>query len=179
MNIVESLFKSATQPTHPLHAGEVSIAWALYVGVSEARVICLLLLNHTNDTDLKEMIEHIIADLEEPLIKRTKDFLVHEGVGIPPATGDKPRANEAQIPPGAKYTDAEIANLLVVKLEGMLNTCNFGIGQSVRDDVGALLLMAYQHVCAQGFTLKKLMQQRGWLRTPPMFPFAPDPSAKG
>ncbi|MGE5673006.1 MAG: DUF3231 family protein [Mycobacterium leprae] len=173
MNIFQSILKSATQPRSPLHAGEVFILWSLYVGVVESRVICQLVGNHTNDTSLKETIEHFINDLEEPLTKRLKDFLAHEGIGIPPGTGDKPRTNEALIPPGAKFTDAEIANLLVVKVEGLLNLCHAGLGQSLRDDVGLMLAETYQHVLAQGFTLKKLMRQRGWLRVPPLFPFGP------
>lgn len=177
MNIIQSLIKTATEPDHPLHAGEVFFVWTLYVGVTESRVICQLLANHTNDKDLKETIEHFTDDVEEPLIQKLKDFLAHEGVGIPPGTGDKPRADERQIPPGAKFTDAEVANLLAVKIEGMLTTTHMGVSQAVRDDVGAMLVMAYQHLAAQGFTLKKLMQQRGWFRTPPMFPFRPEANA--
>lgn len=55
-----------------------------------------------------------------------------------PATGDKPKVNEALVPPGAKMTDAEVANLLVVKVEGLLNICHTGLAQSQRDDVAAL-----------------------------------------
>jgi hypothetical protein len=129
-----------------------------------------------DDTALKETIEHYIADVEEPLISKLKQLLAHEGLGIPPTTGDKPRANEATIPPGAKMTDMEIANLLVVKLDGLLNICHYGIIQALRDDVGLMLVETYQHLVAQGFTLKKLMREHGWLRLPPLFPFPSVPS---
>lgn len=178
MNIFQSLIKTATEPDHPLHAGEVFQVWTLYVAVTESRIICQLLANHTNDADLKETIEHFTAEVEEPMIAKLKDFLIHEGVGIPPGTGDKPRADEREIPPGAKFTDAEIANLLVVKIEGMLTTCHMGLAQSLRDDLGAMLLVMYQHLAAQGFNLKKLMQQRGWVRTPPLLPFRPGSSVE-
>ena len=176
MNIVQSLFKAAAQPPQPLHAGEVFVLWSLYLGVAESRIICQLMTNHTNDTSLEESIEHFIADIEEPLITKLKELMAHEGIDIPPSTGEKPRASEAQIPVGAKLTDAEIANLLVVKLEGMLNLCHIGIGQALRDDLGLMLLGAYQHLVTQGFTLKKLMRHRGWLRVPPHFPVSPKPN---
>lgn len=174
MNIVQSVMKAVTQPRTPLHAGEVFALWSLYIGVVEARVLCQLLANHTSDANLKETIEHLVDELEEPLIKKLNLFLLHEGVQPPGASGDKPLANEADIPPGAKLTDMEVANLLVVKLEGMLNLAHFGLAQSLRDDVGVMLLNAYQHLVAQGFTLKKLMREHGWLRVPPMFPLTPE-----
>lgn len=177
MNIVQGIIKSLNQPYEPLHAGEVFALWSLYIAATESRVICQLLSNHTSDVGLKETIEHYIDDLEEPLIKQVHDFLAREGIGLPAVTGDKPRANEMTIPPGAKFTDAEIANLLVVKLEGMLNICHAGIGTALRDDLGLLMLTAYQHVVTQGFTLKKLMRERGWLRIPPLFPFSPEKGA--
>ncbi|HYG58771.1 MAG TPA: DUF3231 family protein [Symbiobacteriaceae bacterium] len=177
MNILQGVIQSVTEPPHPLHVGQAFVVWALYIGVAESRVICQLLLNHTSDTDLKETIEHVIADVEKPLEHKLKHYLEHHGIGIPPTTGDKPRADEAQIPPGAKFTDAEIANLLVVKIEGMVNLCHIGIAQSVRDDIGLLLMEAYQHLALQGFTIKKTMQQRGWFRTPPLYPFSPKAGA--
>lgn len=174
MIILQSVLKSVTDPPQPLHAGEVFVVWTLYVGVTEARVICQLLANHTSDKDLKETIEHFVDEIEEPILEKLKLFLAHEGIGIPPSTGDKPRANESQIPPGAKFSDTEIANLLAIKIEGILNTCHLGIAQSVRDDVGVMLMNMYQHVAVQGYTLKKLMQVRGWFRQPPLFQFSPE-----
>lgn len=170
MNVIQSLLKSAQQPPQSLHSGEVFALWTLYTGAAESRAICMLMINHTNDTALKEEIEHFIADVEEPLIKKLKQLLAHEGIGIPPTTGDKPRANEAAIPAGAKMTDTEIANLLVIKLGGLLNICHQGILQALRDDVGVLLLGTYQHLVTQAFTLKTLMREHGWLRIPPSFP---------
>lgn len=170
MNVIQSLLKGAKQPPQPLHSGEVFVLWALYTGAAESRVICMLIANHTNDTALKETIEHFIADVEEPLINKLKHLLAQEGVDIPPTIGDKPRANEGAIPSGAKMTDAEVANLLVVKLGGLLNICHQGILQALRDDVGLLLLETYQHLVAQGFTLRTLMREHGWLRVPPLFP---------
>ncbi|HWI50707.1 MAG TPA: DUF3231 family protein [Symbiobacteriaceae bacterium] len=169
MNILQSLFHEVTKVDDPLHVGEVMNLWLCYTGVAESRSICLLLTNHTNDSDLKEIIEHLIDDLETPMIKRLGDLMLSEGVALPAITGDKPKADESAIPLGAKLTDAEIANLLVVKLEGMLTVCHTGLIQSIRPDLGRMFYAFQSHLLAQGLSLKNLMQLRGWIRLPPYF----------
>lgn len=169
MNIIGGLIKAVTDPTYPPHVGEVNMLWALYVATAESRAFCLLMLNHTSDPDLKDTIEHFIADFEEPTVQRLSDVIKNEGIPIPPITADKSKANERDVPPGAKMTDSEIANLLVIKLEGMLMLAHTGVTQSLRDDFGAMFLSIYNHAVAQGFTLKKTMRKRGWLKIPPPY----------
>lgn len=169
MNILESLLKTMRQPEEPPHVGEVMHLWALNTAVKESRAFCLLMVNHTNDPEVKQSVEHFIDDLEEPLAKQLETVLRNEGIPIAPPTSDKPKANERDVPPGAKLTDAEIMNLLVVKLEGMLLLCFNGLMQALRDDVAAIFLDGFQHALAQGFTLKKTMRKRGWLRVPPPY----------
>jgi hypothetical protein len=177
LNILQSLFEEVTRPKQPLHVGEVMLLWTMYTGVKESRAICLMMTNHTTDPDLKELIEHFIADLETPMAKRVAEVMLNEGLTLPPTTGDRPAANESAIPPGAKLTDMEVANLLVVKLEGMMHVCHAALLQSIRSDIGQMFYAFQSHLLAQGFTLKNLMQKRGWLRLPPYY--HPEGSAAG
>lgn len=169
MNIIESLFKAAQQPPTRPHVGEVFGLWTYYTGVAEARVFCLLLLNHTSDPDLKNLIEHFIDDVEEPQIQKMSQVLRNEGIPMTAITGDKPKSDERAVPPGDKFTDAEVANLLLVKVEGLLNVCHATLSQSLRDDFGAMFFDFYVHLLAQGFTLKRTMRERGWLRVSPFY----------
>lgn len=169
MNILQSLFQTAQQPSVPPHIGEAFNVWTYYVGAKEARVICLMMLNHTNDPDLKEAIEHFVNDVLEPQVKQVTDFLRNEGIDMPAGTGDKAKADERQIPAGAKMTDNEIANMLIVKINGLLMFCFFGLFSGIRDDINAMFFNFQTHVMAQAYTLKKLMQKRGWLLVPPFY----------
>ncbi|HEY3367181.1 MAG TPA: DUF3231 family protein [Symbiobacteriaceae bacterium] len=149
--------------------GEAFNAWTYYVAVKESRILCLMMLNHTNDTELKEVIEHFISDVLEPQGEQLSDFLRNEGIDMPHGTGDKPKANEQQIPPGAKMTDNEISNMLIVKLNGLLLFCFMGLFSGLRDDISGMFYNFQGHVIVQTYTLKKLMQKRGWLLVPPYY----------
>lgn len=176
MNILQSLFQSIQQPTTPPHIGEAFNCWTYYAALKESRVACLTMLNHTNDTDLKETIEHFIDELLDPQIKQMTDFLRNEGIDIPPSSGDKPKANEREVPPGAKMTDAEIANMLIVKVNGLLLLCFMGLFSVLRDDIAGMFYNFQGHVMLQSYTLKKLMQKRGWMLTPPLYYASKDSS---
>ncbi|HWH72559.1 MAG TPA: DUF3231 family protein [Candidatus Sulfotelmatobacter sp.] len=169
MNILQSLFQTMQQPSTPPHVGEAFNAWAYYVSVKESRIIALMMLNHTNDLELKDMLEHFINDVLEPQAKQLTDFLRNEGIDMPAGTGDKAKANEQQIPPGAKMTDNEIANMVVVKLNGLLLFCFMGQFGALRDDISAMFYNFQTHVMAQSYNHKKLMQKRGWLLVPPYY----------
>ena len=169
MNFLQSLFQSAQQPSTPPHVGEAFNLWTYYVSVQESRVLAVMMLNHTNDNELKEMIEQFVADLLAPQIKQLSDLLRNEGIDMPPGTGDKPKANEQHIPPGAKMTDMEIANMLIVKVNGLLMFCFMGLFSALRDDLAATFFKFQGDVLTHAYMLKKLMQKRGWLITPPFF----------
>lgn len=169
MNVFQSLLQSTTQQDLPLHVGEVMALWTYYTGVMESKSLCMLLVNHTPDLDLRETIEHFVADVEKPQGNELEKFLRKEGVPLSTTSPDKPRAEEKAVPDGAKFTDMEIANILVAKLEGLLTMANAGLAIALRDDVGAMLLRFHAQVVAQGFTLKKLMRTRGWLKVPPIY----------
>lgn len=169
MNILQALFQSLQQPPSPPHIGEAFSIWTYFVALSESRALCLLMLNHTQDPGLKQTIEHFVHDVEEPQLSKMREILRNEGVDFPQVTSDKAKADPMFVAAGAKFNDMEIANLLTVKIEGLLFSCHIGLVQSIRNDLGAMWYDFYNHLLAQAFTLKELMRKRGWLRTPPLY----------
>lgn len=170
MNVLQSLFQSTVeQQPPPLHAGEAFHTWTYWVELSEARGILLVLANHTADNDLKELIEHFIADVLDPQRRTCEQFMKKEGITLGEVTPDVPKADEREIPPGAKMIDSQIAQMIVVKVVGLAEYAHRALSTSLRDDVGAMFWNFYQQVVAQGYTLKPLMRKRGWLRLPPSF----------
>lgn len=169
MKILQGLFQNTQQPPVPTHVGEVFHIWSILVELNETRALIQLMANHTNDTDLKELAEHFIDDVLTPQQKRVAELMRNEGINAPPLTTDVSKAEERLIPPGAKLTDFQVAQMLVVKVIGLLEWSHRGTVHSVRDDVSMMFNSFYNHVLAQGYTLKKLMNKRGWLLIPPSY----------
>ncbi len=169
MDMLQGLVQSIQQPTTSPHVGETFHIWTYCVEVSESRALMKLMVNHTNDKELKEMIEHFVDEIVEPQQKRLIELMKNEGITAPEVTADVGKADERLIPPGAKLTDVEVAQMLVVKVVGLLEWSHRGAIHSLRDDIGAMFNSFYNHLLAQGFTLKKLLRKRGWLRVPPHY----------
>jgi hypothetical protein len=178
MNFLEGLLHSATKQDPPLHVGEVMGLWAYYTAAMESRSLCMLMANHTPDQELRETMEHFIADVEEPQAAEIERFLRDQGVPLSLTSPDKPKAEAKAVPEGAKFTDSEVANMLAVKMEGLLNLANAGLAVALRDDVSGMFLRYHSQIVAQGFTLKKLMRNRGWLKVPPAYYVATVPAGR-
>lgn len=169
MNILQGLIQNTQQPTAPVHVGEAFHIWSVLVEVGETRALLHFMANHTNDADLKEVLEHFVDDVLEPQQKRLFDLMRNEGINAPALTTEVSKANERLIPPGAKLTDYQIAQMLVVKVLGLLEWSHRGAIHSLRDDISAMFNTFYNHLLVQGYTLKKLMIKRGWLLVPPSY----------
>ncbi|MGE5675315.1 MAG: DUF3231 family protein [Mycobacterium leprae] len=169
MNLLESIIAAATADEPPLHVGEVMSLWTYAADLDDGRVACLFMLNHTADTDLKRLMEHFVADVEEPQSRRLHEFMRESGIPAPATTADKPKADHELVPPGAKLTDFEIANILVTKMLAGLNVLSAALTQSVRADVARMLLAFFHELLKESFVLKQTMAQRGWLKMPPSY----------
>ncbi len=170
MNLLESLFAAVTvndQP--PMHAGEVMSLWTYSVVLDEGRALCLFLLNHTRDPELKTYIEHFVSAVEDPQRKRLHNFMRNEGLTLPHVTPDKGRADPAVLPPGAQLGDDEIANMMVAKLTALLQALHGGLITCLRNDIGAMLYAFQTEMYKEAFMLKQTMSKRGWLKVPPSF----------
>ncbi|HWI53997.1 MAG TPA: DUF3231 family protein [Symbiobacteriaceae bacterium] len=167
MNWFEHILNTVTKPKGPLHYGEVMNLWTFLAAIQESRAFCLTALNHTEDPELKRIMERAVKDIEEPAAQQITELLKNEGVPLPQTTQDKTKANPADVPPGAKMLDEEIALYVLGKLEGLLLICSSGLMQSLRNDVSAMFYNLQARLLGEGYLLKNTMQERGWLKIPP------------
>lgn len=58
--------------------------------------------------------------------KELRDFMLREGVTLPPASEKKPESEPNSVPPGVKLTDDEIANALSIKVVANYMMCATG-----------------------------------------------------
>jgi hypothetical protein len=178
MNIIQSLFQNIQPPNSPPNVAEAYHVWAYCVEAGQSRALMLLVLNHLTDPDLKELVEHFIADVLTPQFEQCKTLMKNEGIIIPIVAPDAVKAAHEAIPPGAQILDPLAAQLVVVKVVGLLEYSNRGLISSVRDDIGAMFYTFHHHVAAQGLSLKKLMGKKGWLHVPPLHQATVHPGTK-
>jgi len=169
MNLLETIFQSMRQPQPPAHIGEAMSLWTYFVALKECRAMCLLMANHTADPELREFIEHFITHIEEPQLKDLRELMRDAGVDFPNVTADKAKADPNQLLAGARMTEEEVANMLVLKAQGMLIIAHTALLQALRPDYGVLWYRVHNEVLVEATKLKQMMQKRGWLRVPPQF----------
>lgn len=169
MNVLESLLHVLQPPHSAPHVGEVGLMWTVHAASEASRATTLLMLNHTNDPELKDTMEHYIADVLDPNLRKLTDLMRQEGIPFPSAPDQIPKADETAIPPGAKLTDSMIANRLVADLEGLLVATHSAMLGGLRNDIVTLFYNFHGHMLVQSFTVKHMMEKRGWLRTPPPY----------
>jgi hypothetical protein len=161
-------FKGVFNGDQPMHYGEVMAVWTLMAAAQEGRTLCLTLLNHTEDVDLVHLIKRTIEDVQEPMIKQVSEVLKEAGVPLPPVVEDPSRSRPADIPAGAKLREVQISQILIGKIEAFLYMIQGGISQSLRTDIGTMFLKFQAMVIAEGAAARVVMQERGWLKVPPL-----------
>lgn len=169
MNLITELLQPTRPADMPLHVGESYFLWRYLTTVMAARTLCQLLKNHTRDKELRGAIDAFIKDVEEPQIKTLTELMHKEGIAFPQFTPDKPAADELAIPAGAKFEEVEIANLLVVKIEGLVTLANMSMLQSLRNDIATMFLQFEGQLMPVGLKMKQVMSDKGWLVVPPNY----------
>jgi hypothetical protein len=167
VNLLESLLGLLNKEAKPLHVGEVMNLWKIMTALTDGHTLLLILLNHASDAELKRYLESFTKDFEEAWMKRLAEFMQNEGIPLPPASSGHPKADQSEIPLGAKFTDREIASMIAAKeltrtalVQGaILDTLHYGLAKMLME----LELAAYR----QAFVLRELMEQRGWVSAPP------------
>ncbi|MGB7999219.1 MAG: DUF3231 family protein [Anaerobacillus sp.] len=155
-------------PKSPLHVGEVMNCWTAFAIFKEAQVFYSMGLNTTEDKPLQKKVKEIFeASVKDEL--KLKNFLIKEGVPLPTTSERKPDSRPSTIPLGVKLTDDEIANGISLKLASVNLLCASTISQAVRTDVVLMFLQFQTHILMFAAELKNLMEQRGWLKTPPYY----------
>jgi hypothetical protein len=172
-----NVFESATsvlksfidnEPKTPLHVGEVMACWTYLASLENSISFEQQGLNMTTDNDVITMLNDAIK-MCNGQVKRLKEFLLHEGVPLPPAPESKPDSNPNDVPLGVKLTDNEIVNGVSIKVAGASVKCATSQAESIRNDVGLMFLEFQAEHVAFGATLKMLMRNKGWIKNPPFY----------
>lgn len=172
MTLFKSLIGALTKPQRPMHAGEVMGAWTAILALSEGRSMLEGLLHHIQDAELKRFVEQYVADFDTPWIDRFREFMLARGIPLPEQSPEKPRVIQGEVPPGARFSDAEVAQLMASKIVGGLQIIHQSSVQCLRYDLGVMLVELHAATYKQAFVLREMMDRRGWLQIPPTWPQA-------
>jgi len=158
---------SGNPKNEPLHYGEVMGVWsyaqktkALYAGYQT-------LLNHAGDNDLRDLIQDMLTDMKREL-PEVEEMLKANGIALPPAPPDRPKASLESIPAGARIQDPEIAATISADIAIGLAACSQVIGQAVREDIHAVFTKIHNKKGTYGLRVLRLNKEKGWLVPPPL-----------
>jgi hypothetical protein len=173
VNILEAAIitiKSLTdeEKPQPLHVGEVMACWIYLTGLEVAKITVQAGINTTNDEDLKTMFKE---DLELNLSQRERlyNFMLKEGITLPPAHENLPHSDPNSIPLGVKLTDDLLANELSFKIVSLIIRAAGANAEAIRTDFGLMFLKFQAEKVILGAKLKQVMTKRGWIKIPPLF----------
>ncbi|RCW46597.1 DUF3231 family protein [Paenibacillus prosopidis] len=172
-NVIEAAIETIKKmidddPKGPLHVGEVMSCWIYLGGLEEAKILVEAGLNTTIDDQLKHALEED-QKLGGAQRKRLTQFMLNEGITLPPSSESKPFSAPNSIPLGVKQTDDELANGLSLKIVSLIITAATASSQSVRDDVGMMFAQFQAEKMILGANIKNMMRERGWLKIPPYY----------
>ncbi|WP_027963312.1 DUF3231 family protein [Halalkalibacillus halophilus] len=150
-----------------LHYGEVYSLWSFSFITNAAISQLQTLKNHTGDTELIKLISDCLDDAHKEK-EAVEEILKANGIGLPPAPAEKPKANLEEIPVGARFDDREISGAASAMLSEGLIACSTVIGQSIREDIGMLFGTYHMNKAQLGAKALKLNKEKGWLIAPPL-----------
>lgn len=158
---------SGNPKDEPMHYGEIFGVWAASMAARGAVSCYQTYLNHAGDKDLKKILNDLIeqAKLE---IKECDALLQDNGIPPAPIMPDKPSVKLEDIPAGARFTDPEIAAKIAIETSASLVACSQIMGQSIREDVGALFAKYHLAMAALGMKILQMNKEKGWLIPPPL-----------
>ncbi|WP_407946380.1 DUF3231 family protein [Paenibacillus alkaliterrae] len=100
---------------------------------------------------------------------RLSEFLIKEGIPLPPTSEPKPKSEHYDIPLGIKLTDDEIANVLSLKTVSTVISCASAASASIRTDVGVMFTHFLSEKLKYSSFLKTLTRKGGWIKVPPYY----------
>lgn len=150
-----------------MHYGEVFGTWSFLLATKGAIAGYQTLINHAGDDDLKKLLEEAIHGGQQE-VKQIETLLKENGVGLPPAPPDRPKAHEEDIPPGARVMDSEISATLAEKIGAGLVACSTIMSQSVREDIAMMFGQFHVQKATLGGKNLRLSKEKGWLVPPPL-----------
>ncbi|MDP1513148.1 DUF3231 family protein [Paenibacillus sp. CMAA1739] len=158
---------SGNPKNEPMHYGEIFSVWQFSLVAKGALSFYQAFLNHAGDKDLKKILEALIdqARLE---IKECDTLLNDNGIAPAPVLPERPEAKLEDIPVGARFTDPEIAAKIASDTTLGMVACSQVMGQSIREDIGALFAKYHLTKSALGVKILQLTKEKGWLIPPPL-----------
>ncbi|OBZ15343.1 DUF3231 family protein [Bacillus sp. FJAT-26390] len=151
----------------PMHYGEVFSVWQAST-VAKGSISCYqAYLNHAGDKELKKVLDALIdqAKLE---IKELDALLTDNGIAATPVMPERPSVKLEDIPVGARFTDPEISAKIAADTSMGLVACSQVMGQSIREDIGALFAKYHITKTALGLKILEMSKDKGWLIPPPL-----------
>lgn len=158
---------SGNPKNEPMHYGEIFSVWTASM-LAKGMVSCYeAYLNHAGDKDLKKILNDLLdqAKLE---IKECDELLTDNGITPAPALPERPSVKLEDIPAGARFTDPEIAVKIAADTSLGLVACSQIMGQSIREDIGALFAKYHLTMTALGLRILQMNKEKGWLIPPPL-----------
>jgi hypothetical protein len=158
---------SGNPKNEPMHYGEIFSVWSVSM-LAKGMVSCYeAYLNHAGDKDLKKILKDLLdqAKLE---IKECDELLTDNGITPAPALPERPPVKLEDIPAGARFTDPEIAAKIAADTSLGLVSCSQIMGQSIREDIGALFAKYHLTKTALGVRILQMNKEKGWLIPPPL-----------
>lgn len=165
---------SGNPKDEPMHFGEIFGVWQASTVAKGAVSFYQAFLNHAGDKDLKKILEDLIdqAKLE---IKECDELLSNNSIAAAPIMPERPSVKFEDIPAGARITDPEIAVKIAADTSIGLVACSQVMGQSIREDIGALFAKYHLTKAAQGVRILQMLKDKGWLVPPPLQLKRPEP----
>lgn len=158
---------SGNPKNEPMHYGEIFSVWTAST-LAKGMVSCYeAYLNHAGDKDLKKILNDLLdqAKLE---IKECDELLTDNGIAPAPILPERPPVKLEDIPAGARFTDPEIAAKIAADTSLGLVSCSQVMGQSIREDIGALFAKYHLTKTALGVRILQMNKEKGWLIPPPL-----------
>lgn len=137
----------------PMHYGEIFTLWETSMAAKGALSGYRAHMYHAGDSDLKKILAAMI-DQAELEISECDSLLAEQGIAAAPALPNRPEARLEDIPVGARFTDPEIAAMVAASLAVGMVACSQAMGQSIREDIGALF--AKYHLTKAAIGVKNL-----------------------
>lgn len=158
---------SGNPKEEPMHYGEVFGAWTFLSSTKGCLVAYQTFLNHAGDDDLKDLLKEAMNSAKDE-IQQVEELLKVNGVGLPPTPPERSNANREDIPTGARVTDPEIGATLSMDIAKSLVACSTMMGQSIREDIGAMFGRFHVSKAQLGLKVLRLNKEKGWLVPPPL-----------
>ncbi|MGO4790457.1 DUF3231 family protein [Paenibacillus sp. 2KB_20] len=158
---------SGNPKNEPMHYGEIFSVWTAST-LAKGMVSCYeAYLNHAGDKDLKKIL-HDLLDQAKLEIKECDELLTENGIAPAPVLPERPPVKLEDIPAGARFTDPEIAAKIAADTSLGLVACSQVMGQSIREDIGALFAKYHLTMTALGVRILQMNKEKGWLIPPPL-----------